>query len=85
MFDSVYFPCRTEGCDGTIEVQSKAGECVLASYSPDSVPIAVAADIQGESAWCRKCNHYFTVAHSIPSHFPVRLEGEPAPCAHCGK
>jgi hypothetical protein len=85
MFDSVYFPCRTEGCEGNIEVQSKAGECVLASYSPESVPIAIAVDIAGESAWCRTCNRYFTVAKGVPDRVAVSLEGDPEPCGHCGK
>ncbi len=85
MFDSVYFPCPTPRCTNDIEVQSKAGECVLASYSPDEVPVEIAIDIGGESAWCNKCERTFTVARALNDRVSMHLVGAAAPCQHCGR
>ncbi len=52
MFDSVYATCD---CGGSIEWQSKADDCCLAQYSPGSMPPAIARDLEGETAQCRKC------------------------------
>ena len=86
MFDSVYFPCPSEGCDGTIEFQSKAGDCFLAGYSPDEVPTEIAADIAGDTSGCSKCGDFFTVAKALPDTVPMRLIGHGEEvCRHCGK
>lgn len=87
MFDSVWFPCPSTGCDGTIEVQSKAGECFMASFSPDDVPVEIAADIAGDIGSCSTCGGIYVVAKSLPDRVAVRLitENDEAPCRHCGK
>ncbi len=59
LYDSVNFSCPR--CDDLIEVQSKAGKCVLASFPSDEVPLAIAADIAGEKHWCSKCSREWTV------------------------
>jgi hypothetical protein len=50
MFDSVYVTCPS--CGDTVEFQSKAGECCLSNYSINSVPIEIAAALEGESKQC---------------------------------
>jgi hypothetical protein len=55
MFDSLFVECPN--CGNTIELQSKAGDCILASYNIDSVPASVLADIaEKESPFmCYQC------------------------------
>lgn len=60
MFDSVNFSCPS--CISIIEVQSKAGECTLATFSSSDVPSRIAEDIDGEWAYCESCQKTFQVA-----------------------
>jgi hypothetical protein len=53
MFDSVLVDCPQ--CHSTIEFQSKAGECILATFSHFTAPFAILADLQNQSASCEKC------------------------------
>ena len=53
MFDSVIAKCPD--CGGRVEFQSKAGDCSLAEYTPDNVPLKIMADIDGEVSSCQKC------------------------------
>lgn len=53
MFDTVVFKCSR--CGGRVELQSKAGDCILAEYSASEVPVAIAVDVQGESVKCDGC------------------------------
>ncbi len=53
MFDTVRFECPK--CKSTVEHQSKAGKCDLIDYPERGVPLAIAADISGESAFCSNC------------------------------
>lgn len=59
MFDSVIFNCPS--CERGIEIQSKAGECNLRNFSNHAVPVEIAVDIDGRSAWCENCNRSFTI------------------------
>lgn len=59
LFDSVFFTCPR--CEHSLEVQSKMGECVLASIDPDRVPVAIAQDILGETVWCGNCDQTWSV------------------------
>lgn len=59
MFDSVYASCPR--CDESVEFQSKAGECRLSGYSPNSVPIVIALDLHNSSKTCPKCNKEVTL------------------------
>jgi len=54
MYDSVNFSCPH--CGGNIEVQSKAGDCFLASYSPNKIPWDIAQDIEAEECRCSQCS-----------------------------
>jgi transcription elongation factor Elf1 len=64
MFDTVIFTCPA--CGGQVEVQSKAGECVLARIDPAFVPIAIAANIDGDVESCDSCNESYTVEAVFP-------------------
>lgn len=64
MFDTVHVKCPL--CGGLIEIQSKAGECNLLHFRYDSVPVAVADDIDGDSLSCKKCCTEFTVHANTP-------------------
>lgn len=58
MFDSVWAKCPR--CEEDVEFQSKVGDCVLADYTSDSVPAAIAADIAGDTTIC-KCGAAVTI------------------------
>lgn len=66
IFDSVYARCPR--CNEPVEFQSKAGDCRLAGYSPESVPMAIALDLDDEWTNCPKCNH------SVTLHMPMRID-----------
>lgn len=81
LFDSVYFLCpngceTANGCPETLEVQSKAGECTLSSFSPNAVPMVIAADIDGEQVWCGICGTGWVVRPQllIVKTVPMALE-----------
>ena len=59
LFDTVNFWCPQ--CRAKIEVQSKAGSCLLAEIDERQVPLDIAADIEGEEAWCKDCDGPFEV------------------------
>ena len=42
-FDHVYFDCPN--CGDKIEAQSKGGDCLFNTYSPDAVPVNVASQL----------------------------------------
>jgi|TARA_Y100000310_G_C20698487_1_gene827446 hypothetical protein len=61
MFDSIFATCPE--CEARVEFQSKAGECILASYSiPGNIPVEIAKDIEGKLIMC-ECG-YVIVAES---------------------
>lgn len=66
MFDSVYVRCPR--CNEPVEFQSKAGDCRLAGYSPNAVPMAVALDLDGATTTCGKCNY------EVEIHMPMRID-----------
>lgn len=59
MFDSVWIPCPKCGTD--VEFQSKGGECLLISFTLDTAPPRVIADILGDTGWCTECKHGSTL------------------------
>ena len=56
MFDTVKFKCPE--CGAELELQSKAGECVLHEYHYKAVPPEIAIDLDGRNVLCEHC---FTV------------------------
>lgn len=62
MFDSLYVKCRE--CGSAVEFQSKAGDCMLHSYSTLTVPGNVAGDLLGQAETC-KCGNRITLRGSV--------------------
>lgn len=54
LFNSIYAKCPN--CGGSIEFQSKAGNCI-STYPIDSVPLEIAEDINGEWGTCEVCGY----------------------------
>lgn len=61
-FDTVRVKCPECGEYG--DIQSKAGACVLEDFYDDSVPIAIARDIDGERVLCG-CGTSFEIQAEI--------------------
>lgn len=70
MFDSVIVECPK--CQGELEYQSKAGECLLHRYPIDAVPMEIAADIDGEWDYCETCKESFQIR--LPFQQPRTVE-----------
>ena len=64
MYDEVSARCHV--CDAPIVFQSEAGECVLATHPNDSVPLAIADDIEGDLETCSTCGTTYTIEKLIP-------------------
>jgi phage FluMu protein Com len=76
MFDSVYAKCPK--CKADVEFQSKAGECVLERFWVDSVPPAIAVDLDGETVACQFCGslvRVITVQPMLNIEMRVVVEG----------
>lgn len=73
MFDSIYFTCPS--CGEEIEDQSKGGDCVLAKYRADAVPIDVAGGIIGGELWCQnqQCTARVYIVEAEPKNKTVSL------------
>ena len=65
MFDTVHARCPNCGAD--ITTQSKAGACLLHDYSTESLPMAVAADVEGECMHCGVCDGTFVLTTGNPA------------------
>jgi hypothetical protein len=59
MFDRVFARCPS--CGGTVEFQSKAGECLLINYTLREVPPEIAIDLDGQQECCEKCGSVVSI------------------------
>jgi transcription elongation factor Elf1 len=59
MFDRVYVNCPH--CDAEIELQSKAGERQMNTYSADDVPMEIASSFVQSPEFCESCNKPFGI------------------------
>lgn len=50
MYDRVFIPCIE--CGRRVEFQSKAGDCLLNSYTIKDIPPEIAGDLDGEKVVC---------------------------------
>jgi uncharacterized Zn-finger protein len=57
MFDTVKMNCPS--CGKEIEVQSKAGECVMAEYDINNAPAVILLDVSSKIIECDECNERF--------------------------
>lgn len=71
MFDTVEFTCPAYG--STIEVQSKAGPCILGRHSSREVPAAIAGDVLGEKVSCTCGKEWVVESHRVVSLVPMFL------------
>ncbi len=72
MFDSVYVDCPN--CGGSVEMQTKAGECYLERYTLDDAPAALLIDILNDPAWCRHCKSWFVL---VSPEYPIGQPKQP--------
>ena len=63
MFDSVIAFCPK--CAAELEFQSKAGACLLKTYSINSVPPNIAEDINGDTLTCN-CGYISKISLTTP-------------------
>jgi len=73
MFDTITFLCPQ--CKESLEVQSKAGDCLLNDFNFKEVPILIAEDIKGEKVYCGNCDLSFKIEldDTIPKTVRMRL------------
>jgi hypothetical protein len=62
-FDEVVILCPE--CSTPNIIQSKAGDCCLASYSLDTAPTVIIADIANEPMYCNECNTRYKLAVKV--------------------
>ena len=65
MFDTVVVTCPS--CGTELEFQSKAGACQMSRYPADTIPSAVAADLDGCSQTC-SCGETVTLLLPVELH-----------------
>jgi len=53
-YDTVHALCRQ--CGGEMEIQSKAGDCMLQDFDLSDAPPAILGDLHGETLACRRCH-----------------------------
>ena len=68
-YDSVIVRCE---CGGSVEFQSKAGDCSLKQYYPDEVPPEIAADIMGDVEFCEDCGCSVTMGETKVKSVDIR-------------
>lgn len=71
-YDSVRFRCPN--CNERFEEQSKAGKCNLVDYDSQSVPLRIAAALNGDRVFCPHCSTEFEMRSRTPTRVKVYLE-----------
>lgn len=59
MFDEVGVIC--EECGTWMSVQTKAGDCTLATLHVYSAPLEVLADVDGKTLTCQQCHKQYRI------------------------
>jgi transcription elongation factor Elf1 len=65
MYDTILFNCPA--CNAEIQEQSKAGKCIMKTYSADSIPLNIAMDIDGNDLLCHECGKHFKISLPPPN------------------
>ncbi len=68
-FDEVKFKCPE--CGTFLLVQTKAGDCAMEVYTPDSVPLAIAADLHGIIETCPGCKADVSLVNTVRDMVPM--------------
>lgn len=71
MYDYVFFSCPE--CRSRIDHQSTAGERTLEGFVSNSVPEAIADDIEGEEVWCSQCSKTWMIVKAPQGIKRVRM------------
>lgn len=74
MFDTLVAECPNEDCDGRLELQTKAGPCILKDYPVYSAPMRILIAEEGEIMRCSKCSSGRTLKLAEPLRPRVVLE-----------
>jgi hypothetical protein len=82
MFDSVFADCPS--CGRRTEIQTKAGECILATYSPTNAPADVLIGVADKTHYCPD-GHPFWIAKTIITSAKVVAGEYQEQCDHCGR
>lgn len=76
MFDSIYITCPHCGKD--IEYQTKAGECTLNSFYPqtEAIPTYILSSVfnDGDKIYCEFCGEPYLIRFDIPPITKVIVE-----------
>ena len=73
MFDRGWFSCP-HCLHRKIEAQSKSGECLLADYDSERVPLSVASGIVDDSVMCGSCGRNYRVVAREHKYVSLSLE-----------
>lgn len=73
MFDRIYADCPT--CCKPMEFQTKAGDCVMDSFSLEDAPGPLLRDVINDPHYCRHCDQWAVLYDPA---FPPNVE-PPAP------
>lgn len=76
MFDSVWFKCPN--CGEEIEEQTKIGDCILANYNEDKVPVEIAHYLLHSELKCYHCDEFFKIVpnEDIRRYVKIKLVKE---------
>lgn len=69
LFDTVHVSCPN--CKGSIDIQTKSGECSLSDYTVDDMPMSVAEGILGLDT-CHHCELCFIIEMITQPRFAIR-------------
>ncbi len=69
-FDAVVGQCPH--CGHRLEVQSKAGDCDMKTYTTTAVPVEIAVDVHGYGGTCDHCGQPWTlVCDALQHYYPM--------------
>ena len=71
MFDAVMFECPI--CNASMEAQSRAGECILRTFSSVNVPPKIATSLDGELVHCEACDRVWTIALVMRTEYELTV------------
>ena len=72
MFDTVIATCPV--CEEEVEFQSKAGDCLLRTYTENFVPVAIAEDLEFEEKECKNGHLISIKAPDLPGYTVMEVE-----------
>ena len=72
VYDEIRWECP--GCKADNLAQSKSGDCVLAVYPMDDVPLCVAMDANRHSLRCHNCHCAYQFSHKVAMRIVKREE-----------